>query len=182
MLGPAHGFRVAGLQDVKRKRLPIIREVSLDEAPQLVPIEPRRLLLEVQERPELEAGVRDCELDSMTAGLLPGIVQPSVVVHVEHAPDFVITQKVIAPAAGLPFSVLHHRECALHQSLRVFPESFDHDLDQGIAELRPQSLEITGLGLSTPRRGPRCAVSAPGEGLGAPDPARYSGFSSAFSG
>jgi hypothetical protein len=109
MLGPANGFRIAGLQEVKRKRLPVFREVSLEEAPQLVPIEPGRLLLEVQERPELEAGVRDCQLDSTVASLLSGIVKPGVVVHVEHAPDFVIAQEVITAPPGFPLCLPLHR-------------------------------------------------------------------------
>lgn len=140
MLGAAHGFCIAGSQQVEGKSFPVLREVLLEKAPESFPIEPGCLIPEMQERPKLKAGIGDGQFDSMIPSLLPGIVKAGVVVHIEHAPDFVIAQELIPSAARLPLGVLLHREGPLHQSLRVLPESFDHNLDKGIAELRPQSL------------------------------------------
>jgi len=77
-----------------------------------------RLMLEVQQCPQLEAGVRDGELDVIVPCLLPRIRHVGVLVNVENTPHFVIGQEGIAQALRVSFCLFFLLGASLDQSLR----------------------------------------------------------------
>jgi len=105
-----------------------------------------RVILEVEKSPELKAGIGDRELDPVVARLLAGVRKVRMLIHVEHAPDFVIRQELVPPALRVALGLPFPRRRSLHEGLWDTALVVDLDYHQGIAEGCAEVLEIPGLG------------------------------------
>lgn len=54
------------------------------------PVEVGRLILEMEDEPQLDAGVRDCELDPVAPRQVNCLLEVRVIIDIEDAPDLVV--------------------------------------------------------------------------------------------
>lgn len=106
------------MNPLEGERLVIVRQVPLQQAPGFPALQVRRMLLKVQERPELEARIRDRQLDTVVAGLLKGVVKVGMLINVEDAPDLIEPEEVVTPAACFPLRLPLSLGCPFHEGLR----------------------------------------------------------------
>jgi hypothetical protein len=86
------------------------------QASDAIAFDVRRLVLEVEKKPQFEAWVRHRYIDGVVPCLLPGFGDKGVLVNVEYAPDVVVAQVVVFSALGFAlgfllesYRQLHHR-------------------------------------------------------------------------
>ena len=71
----------------------------------LAPLDMTALILKMQQRPKLEAGIRNGDADTIVAGLLLSFGQEGVFIHIENGPDNVVLQILILGTFGILFCV-----------------------------------------------------------------------------
>jgi len=119
--------------------------MALEASAGVFAFEIRRVILKMEEGPELEAGIGDRQADSMVARLLASVGKVGMLVHIEHAPDLVIGQELVPLALRVALSVPFPSGRPLDQSLGNAAFVIDLDDDQRIAEGCPQILEVSSL-------------------------------------
>jgi hypothetical protein len=137
------GFRVPGLEAVERQCLIVARQVALQPAPGVSPFQVGSLLLEVQQRPQLEAGVGDGQVDSIVPSLLAGIRQVGMLIDVENTPDLVKTEEVVSPASRFPVRCPFSLCSPFNEGFGYTTLIIDLHFDQRVPECRPEVAEIT---------------------------------------
>ncbi len=103
------------------------------------------LVLEVQQCPELKAGIGDRQLDTVIARLLASVRQVRMLVDIEDTPDFVVGQEGISLAPRLPRRLFFALGGALDQGLRYAGAVVDLHLDKSVSEYQAQGTEVARL-------------------------------------
>jgi len=111
------GFRVPGIEAVERQCFLVVRQVALQPAPGVSPLQVGSLILEMQQRPQLEARIRDREFYAVGSGLLTGIGEVGMNVNVEDTPNLIIAKEIVSSSAGLTVGLLLPCRGALHKGL-----------------------------------------------------------------
>jgi hypothetical protein len=99
----------------------------------------------MEEGPELEAGIRNRQIDAIVASLLPGIVEMRMLVHIEHAPDLVIAKELIPQAPRFPLGLSLLDSGSLDQSFGDASLIIDLHPDRGVSDRFPQVFEVARL-------------------------------------
>jgi hypothetical protein len=113
-LGPADGIGIGRFELVERELTPVGRQMGPEALLRFVALDVRRLILEVEERPELEAGIRDRNADAFSLGFPARILKPRVLVDVEDAPDFVEPKELVACTSRQTLSLPLPSSCLLY--------------------------------------------------------------------
>jgi len=119
--------------------------VALETSAGVFAFEICRVILEVEEGPELKTGIGDRQANPMVARLLTGVRKVRMLVDVEHAPDLIIGQELVPLALRVALGVPFPGCRSLDQGLGNAAFVIDLDDDQRIAEGGPQILEVSSL-------------------------------------
>jgi hypothetical protein len=83
------------------------------------PVYVRCLILKVEQQPQLKARIRDCDLDSVIARQLPGLLHIRVFVNVKYAPDTVESEILIPAPLSFTLGLFLHLDS-------LFDHAFGH--------------------------------------------------------
>ncbi len=89
------------------------------------------LILKVQKRPELEAGIRDSDLDSIVEGLLSSFRQVWMFVNIENAPSGIVLEILVFSSFGVLLRGSLQVDGSLHQGFWIAPR-VDPQLDEAL--------------------------------------------------
>jgi len=131
------------MKAIKGEVLLVSREMTSEPALGALPLKVGGLVLEVQQRPEFEARIRDRQVDAIVARLLAGVRKVRMGVDIEDAPDFVVGQERIAPAPRLPLRLLLALGGEFDQGLGYAGAVVDLHHDEPVAERRTEGTEVT---------------------------------------
>jgi hypothetical protein len=141
--------RIAPVQGLKVYVLVVLGPVLLKELGERLPPYVPVLLGEVEQQPQLEAGVGNRELNSVFAGDYACLIQTLVLIDVEHAPDLVVAQVVVTFAVRLLTGLIRQLGRVLHEGTGIAPGRLDVHTHRSRSLHPAESVQITGLGDAT---------------------------------
>jgi hypothetical protein len=99
----------------------------------------------MEKEPQLETGIRNCQLDVVSGCLLDCIRESRVLVDINNAPHFVVSKKRITEPPRLAFCLTLKSDCPLNDGFRIRTQLIDLHVDQTILFLPRKGVEVDGL-------------------------------------
>lgn len=117
--GSINGFSMVGKNQFEGNFFDVLGHVASASGLQGVAFNVRPLILEVQQQPKLEARIRDGQFDLVSLCFLLRLWYVFMRVHVENAPNLIVSEVVILLSVRLALCLFLFFNCRVNKCLRI---------------------------------------------------------------